>query len=100
MRRNGPQKMDLKGSAATATDAIAVDAWVEHLVLANTGGTARTVTILDKASSPNTVLSLSAPANATTAFEFPGGLYFEAGININMSHADMRYSIGGTSVKV
>lgn len=91
--------MDLFGTAATATDVISVDAYVDRLVLSNSGGTARLCVVSDKASSPNAVLTETVAANTARVFDL-GGMKFEGGINLDLAHAEMVYSITGSSAKV
>ncbi len=95
--RVGPKQLQLKAAPATPTDLIAVDCWVQTIVLANTGGTARQVVILDKATSPNTIVHDLVAANDTVVFNFNEPVYFEGGINSTGAHAELKQTITGTS---
>jgi len=83
--RSIPQR-ELTGGLQTipnvAADLSTVDTWIYQIVLANKTGGAVTVTILDKAASPKTLLgAVSIAANTTYVVAFPDGVKMTDGVN-------------------
>jgi len=82
---------------AVATDATTVNTWLNQIYVANTTAGALTFTVLDKASSPKTLIpTVSIPANSATLFLFGDSCQFmPGGVTWSCSGAGMTGSIFG-----
>lgn len=91
-KRNSPQNSLTEGLVvppSSATDLIAHDAWVFQVVLCNTTGSAATITVADKQSSPlNLFAAFSVGANTTVTFNFPEGVKMIGGIRWSQGTAN------------
>lgn len=80
----------------SATDISEVDTYITVIRIANTTAGALTVTITDKADTPNNFYSsVSVPANGIVNERIADPLFFEGGINIDSSGSGLEASIMG-----
>ena len=99
-RRQLPSK-ELAGTMETVptspTSFNAVDTWVEYLYFANANAAARTITVLDRAASPKTVVpTISLAANTSVLIPFGDAcLKCPGGITWSCSGADVTGTIFG-----
>lgn len=74
---------------AVAADLVSVDAWVYQITVANTHSSAVTLLVVDKATSPKTLVpTVALGANSLTIMSFLEGVFMSGGVNWVAGTAD------------
>lgn len=88
----------LRAVPAVATDLTTIDTWLFQITVANTTGGALTFTVIDKQTSPVTLLAaVSIAANTTYIIRWPEPVFMSGGVNWSASGAGLTADVVATT---